>query len=222
MTALTILREQNFGFYEGKPFYARSRVSDKSGKENHRSQHQDHPDFKDVESKESMVLRMNVFLQDYLVPILHSETGGTPSTVAIVSHGIILSHLWRCFLKLLPRGSVTLSPGLSVGGGGVTPLEYLGGWSNTGFLELDVQKDHNKPTTATGNIAAPSAAPLAPEPSSLDTVRLLILQDHRLLVKTVNGKEHLKDFKRTKGGVGSSRFDESQQSIESFFKKRKV
>jgi len=216
VTALKVLREQDFGFYEGKPFYARPKRSDKSGKDTHRAQHQDDPDFRDVESKESMALRMNQFLQDYLVPLIHGASKGKDDAIAIVSHGIILSHLWRCFLKLLPTKSVTLSPGLSIGAGSITPLEYLGGWSNTGFLELDIQKQD----PAQGSAASSHKAASHPsEPQSADPPPPL--DGHSVSIKTVNGKEHLQGLKRTKG-VGSSQFDEGQKSIESFFKKRKV
>ena len=218
VTELTVLREQDFGYYEGKPFYARPRESSKSGKEHHRSQHQDDPDFKDVESKESMDRRMNDFLRDHLVPIIHEEGWTKEKTVAIVSHGIILSHLWRCLLKTLPKDSVTLSPGVSIGSGGVTPLEYLGGWSNTGYLELDLHtrspaRAHNK-----ARPTSPSQSPKLSSPSSFDKS----LSGYYVSIKTVNGKAHLQGLKRTKGGVGSAKFDEGQKSIESFFKKRKV
>ena len=218
MTTLKVLREQDLGFYEGKPFYARSRDSSKSGKDNHRSQHQDDPDFQDVESKESMDSRMNTFLRDHLVPLLHNEKREKKEVVAIVSHGIILSHLWRCFLTLLPKNSVALSPGLSVGTRGVTPLEYLGGWSNTGYLELDVQKKW----PATNNAAKASKSPPCPsETTSIDNGSTPTLREYKLIVKNVNGKEHLQGLKRTRG-VGSSKYDEGQKSIESFFKKQMV
>ena len=218
MTTLKVLREQDFGFYEGKPLYARSRDSSKSGKDNHRSQHQDDPDFQDVESKESMDSRMNTFLRDHLVPLLHNEKREKKEVVAIVSHGIILSHLWRCFLKLLPKNSVTLSPRLSVGTGGVTALEYLGGWSNTGYLELDVQKKW----PATNNAAKASRSlPCSSESPSIDDGSTPTLHEYKVIVKTVNGKEHLQGLKRTRV-VGSSKYDEGQKSIESFFKKQMV
>lgn len=218
MTALKVLREQDFGFYEGKPFYARSRDSNRSGKDSHRSDHQDDPDFKDVESRESMDTRMNIFLREYLVPLLRNEKREKKEVIAIVSHGIILSHLWRCFLKLLPKNSVSLSPGLSAGTGGVTPLEYLGGWSNTGYLELDVQKIWPE----SGNAAQPSrSSPRSSEPRSNDTGSMPTLHEHKVIIRTVNGKEHLQGLKRTRG-VGSSKYDEGQKSIDSFFKKQKV
>lgn len=220
MTALKVLREQDFGFYEGKPFYARSKVSSKSGKDTHRAQHQDDPDFKDVESKESMALRMNQFLQDHLIPLIHGMPQEKNGAIAIVSHGIILSHLWRCFLKLLPMSSVTLSPELPVGTGGVTPLEYLGGWSNTGYLELDIQKQDSVQGSAVRSHKTVSPTASHPsEPRSADIPPPL--DGYKVSIKTINGKEHLQGLKRTKG-VGSSKFDEGQKSIDSFFKKRKV
>lgn len=219
VTALQILREQDFGFYEGKPFYARPRDSNKSGKEAHRSRHHSDPDFQDVESKEAMAERMEKFLRDHLIPIIKTAGSGQDKAIAIVSHGIILSHLWRCFLRLLPKNSVTLKPGLSVGTGGVTPLEYLGGWSNTGYLELDVQK--RKQSIMGQNVSQTPTSPTT-EPRASEADSVFPLQEYKVIIKTVNGKEHLQGLKRTKGGVGSSKYDESQKPIDSFFKKRKV
>ena len=217
-TALAVLREQDFGFYEGKPFYARSRDSSKTGKENHRSQHHNDPDFKDVESKESMALRMSCFLQDHLAPAICSGMSEPNSDIVVVSHGIILSQLWRSFLKLVAKHSVTLTPGLSVGSGSVTPLEYLGGWSNTGYLELEILKKESVPTS---DLATSIPAPPVSDLSSSDNDAPPLLHHYKVVIKTVNGKEHLRGLKRTRG-VGSSKFDEGQKSIEAFFKKRKV
>lgn len=218
VTALPVLREQDFGFYEGKPFYARPKESKKSGKEYHRAQHQDDPDFKDVESKESMAQRMSTFLQDHLAPAIISEQLGLNSDIVVVSHGIILSQLWKCFLKLVARDSITLSPGLSVGTGGITPLEHLGGWSNTGYLELEILK---KKPAATIELTLSTAAPPTPDPSNADDDTCPPLYQYKIIIKAINGKEHLKGLKRTRG-VSSSKFDEGQKSIESFFKKRKT
>lgn len=217
VTVKEVLREQDFGFYEGKPFYARPRDAHKSGKENHRSQHQDDPDFQDVESKGSMDSRMNTFLAHDLLPLLFDEQQ-EENIIAVVSHGIILSHLWRCFLRLLPKNSVTLMAGLSVGKGEATPLEYLGGWSNTGYLELDIKRKSLaaiEPTKSKSSLEPPLS-------QSIDKDSLPKLHNYKVTIKMVNGKEHLQGLKRTKGGVGSSKFDEGQKSIESFFKKQKV
>ena len=218
VTALTVLREQDFGFYEGKPFYARPRDSSKSGKEHHRSQQLDNPDFRDAESKESMVTRVSGFLLHDLVPAIRNEPIERDSDIVVVSHGIILSHLWRSFLKLAAKDSITLAPELSVGTGATTPLEYLGGWSNTGYLELEILK---KESAATSDLATSTTEPPTPNPSSADSAEPPLLHQYKMTIKTVNGKEHLKGLKRTRG-VGSSKFDEGQQTIETFFKKRKA
>lgn len=220
VTALAALREQDFGFYEGNPFYARPKDSSKSGKESHRSQHQNDPDFKDVESKESMAQRMSCFLRDHLVPAIRSEPIECNANIAVVSHGIILSQLWKCFLKLVAKHSVTLGPRFSVGTGALTPLEYLGRWSNTGYLELEILKKETA-ATSDGATSSTSTAPPTPYPSNADSHPLPPLHQYNVIIKTVNGKAHLKGLKRTRG-VGSSKFDEGQQSIESFFKKTKV
>lgn len=188
-----LLREQNFGFYEGKPFYARPSGSNKSGKEEHRAQHNQEPGFQDVEPKESLMSRADMFTHEYLLPLICKDSGSREYTVAVVSHGIILNYLWRSILKLFAQRTVALAPGLSVGAAGTsTPLEYLGGWSNTGYLELDIQ---------------PVMSSKAP------AVRL------RMIIKAVNGKEHLQGLKRTRG-VGSGKHDEGQKKIESFFNKK--
>ena len=217
ITQLVVLREQDFGFYEGKPFFARPRNSNKLGKETHRSQHVDDPEFRDVESKESMKSRMDDFLNDHLVPLVRDDRAGKEETIAIVSHGIILSHLWRSLLKLIGKGRVTLAPGISADSGRVTPLEYLGGWSNTGYLELDIQITWPAETSTNDQLSLTAAA-AEPQPARSEDPSLPALG---ILVKTINGREHMKGLKRTRG-VGSSKYDEGQQKIETFFKKTKV
>lgn len=206
---LALLREQDFGFYEGKQFYARQRDSNKSGKDNHRSQHQDDPGFQDVESKESMTKRTDAFVAEHIRPLILQPLLAKDTVVAIVSHGILLSHLWRSILSMFAKQTVSLAPGLAVGGGGVTPLEYLGGWSNTGYLEVDITIPAVNTEANDGDLQ-PGYAPPSSLPSAI-----------KMLIRTVNGKEHLKGLKRARG-VGSSRYDEGQKKIESFFKKTKV
>lgn len=212
---LQVLREQDFGFYEGKLFYARPMNSKKTGKEDHRSQHSEEPDFQDVESKESMTARADSFVHDYLLPILCQDTGPREATIAVVSHGIILNHLWRSILKLFAQRTVTLAPGLAIGGGGGgTALEYLGGWSNTGYLELDVQP------VLTAKEPAVSESDTTNGPTT-PTDGLTPLPGLRMVIKAVNGKEHLQGLKRTRG-VSSGKHDEGQKKIDGFFKKNKL
>ncbi|MCJ1392496.1 hypothetical protein MMC18_005363 [Xylographa bjoerkii] len=216
---LAILREQDFGFYEGKPFYARSRDSNKSGKDSHRLQHAREPGFQDVETKEAMAIRMESFVDLHILPLLPGSHSGTDPVIIVVSHGIILSTLWRCILGQFPNQSVRLGPGLAIRGGGPTTLEHLGGWSNTGYLELDINALTSITKTTTADPAETSAAARKPGPN---TPAPRLLDGYIMTIKAVNSKDHLVGLKRTGGGVGSSKFDEGQKTIESFLKKRKV
>ena len=223
--SLPVLREQDFGFYEGKPFYTRLRDPNKSAKEDPRVQHRDDSDFKDIESKEAMEIRTKAFLEKYLAPIIQDQIQDNTSAVAVVSHGILLSHLWRNILQLLPRKNVALSPGLSAGGAGssAVPLEHLGGWSNTGYLELDLQRAEDA-LTEEWQGSMPSTLPTEsshPKPTRAD-VPLKTFGRVKMVIKSVNEKKHLNGLKRTRGGVGSSEYDGNQKTIESFFKKRKL
>ena len=215
---LNILREQDFGYYEGKPFYARVKDARKTGKDSHRAEHMNDPDFKDVESKESMALRMDQFLNEYLIPLLKKVSKVEP-TVAIVSHGIILSSLWKCILKRFEAKSVRLKPGLTIGNGDLATLEYIGGWSNTGYLEFDIQNSSLANTI--DSIDAVLASTRSSQEQAKDS-KTVVLHGWKMTIKAVNGKEHLKGLKRTGGGVGSSKYDESQKKIESFFVPKKA
>ena len=217
---LALLREQDFGFYEGKPFYARNRDSNKSGKDNHRLQHAKDPGFQDVETKEAMETRMDSFMDLHLLPVVRGSYSENDPVVMVVSHGIILSTLWRCILKQFPTQSVQLGPGLALRGGGPIALEHLGGWSNTGYVELDVKAQTSITHSTTADTAVNSV--LAEKPKLNNAVLLKSLHGYIMVIKAVNCKDHLVGLKRTGGGVGSSKFDEGQRTIESFFKKRKV
>lgn len=212
---LKVLREQDFGFYEGKPFHARSTNTTKPGKENHRSEHSGDPGFQDVESKERMTSRVDSFVHGHLLPVLCKDNGPREATVAIVSHGIILNHLWRSILKIFAQRAISLAPDLAIrDAGGSSPLEYLGGWSNTGYLELDIQPVVTARERAVSESEVTTAA-------SAEVNVLTPLSELRMVIKAVNGKEHLQGLKRTRG-VASGMHDEGQQKIESFFKKSKV
>lgn len=213
VSRLRVLREQDFGFYEGKPFYTRERNSQNLGKDIHRSHHSADPGFQDVESKESMVLRMDDFIRDHLLHLLCNEKSQDDLVVAVISHGIILSHLWRCLLKLLPRNSVALAPGLLLERKGTTILENIGAWSNTGYLELNMER------VSTDTLAADTFQSMVESQSKDPLLGAMAL---KMVIKTVNGKDHLKSLKRTRGGVGSSKYDEGQKKIDAFFKKPKI
>ncbi|PSK40066.1 2,3-bisphosphoglycerate-dependent phosphoglycerate mutase [Elsinoe australis] len=131
-----LIIEQDFGFYEGKPFYARSADSQRTGKAAHYDKHKQDPGFQDVETAESMAKRCDKFLDEFLLPAVHEDCV-EDTGVAVVAHGIILSHLWRRFLLRLSKRSITIAPEVTAAKGQII-LEHLGGWSNTGFLEVQL------------------------------------------------------------------------------------
>ncbi len=239
-----LIREQDFGFYEGKQFFERPREGNKSGKEAHQDAHRNEAGFKDVESKDSMRTRSDSFIDAHLVPVLHqvAET----HAVAVVAHGIILSHLWRALLKRFRPGRVTVGHGIETPGNAFT-LEHLGGWSNTGYLDLEVKpmieiQFVEKPSEIDPRLSHstmpadslsegkgainlpqkpsnPSVPPPIMSPTPPPVSQLL---DMSLVVKAVNSKEHLIGLKKTRGGIGSLEHDSKQKTVDSFFKKRRL
>ncbi len=252
---LPLLVEQDFGSMEGKKWYDRPSESKVSEGERVGLQGKDAMDFVDVESRKAMAKRADAFLDKHFLPLLDDALPLVNSVVAIVSHGIFLSTLWKRLLLRLPPKSVALSPELQVTAR--PSLEHLGGWANTGYLELHLEKPLREdpdattkahpaslpepsslpdtgsgigkvdlpPLTATDNTAAETSIP---ETESSKATRVPRLSTSRLTnewmttVLTINGKDHLKGLKRTGGGVGSSRHDTSQKSIDTFFKRRRV
>lgn len=216
---LPLLQEQDFGWYEGKPFHARQ-SSPKSSSNRVESPEQPEPsDFKDVESSESMTRRMGIFIQDELLPLIHAEASEAEKVICVVSHGIILSFLWKTLLKLFPQQNVALAPDLLVGNRAFMPLEHLGGWSNTGYLQLEIRQEDAVAAKASKDATNLTVASNPKAASQTSTIPLL---SFRMTILAINSKDHLIGLKRTRGGVGSSRHDEGQRKIEAFFKKPKV
>ncbi|KAF2130738.1 phosphoglycerate mutase-like protein [Dothidotthia symphoricarpi CBS 119687] len=232
---LPVIMERDFGSMEGKKPYERTQ------------EYVDSPGFVAKESKESLARRANVFLDDHLLPLLEESSEADDLVVAIVSHGIFLSSLWRCLLLRLPHKSVTFASGLMLGPR--VSLEQLGGWSNTGFLELlmtQVALEASRHTSDTPSPQVPNL-PLPTDALPADAVidkdeiaqqQLPELPSFPVLtaqksptriargctttILTVNGKDHLQNLKRAGGGFGTSRHDASQKSIQTYFKRRKL
>ncbi|KAK3070209.1 hypothetical protein LTR53_010857 [Teratosphaeriaceae sp. CCFEE 6253] len=160
------LIEQDFGFYEGKSFFVRSEAK-KSGKDAHRDVHKDDPGFVDVETKESMCKRADAFLDEHLAPLLEAENAEGCLEVAVVSHGMLLGNLWRRLLLRLPKKSLAIAPEVTAVRGTVM-LEHLGGWSNTGYLELAMSKDHSEEEAP--SVVRDAASPTQESNASADHV----------------------------------------------------
>lgn len=138
---LRILMEQDFGDLEGKKW------------SNMQADLRTKPRFMAVETKEAMSLRADAFLDDHLLPLLNVMDDGAEHTVAIVSHGIFLSTLWKRLLRRLPSRSICLAPDLR---SAASPsLEHLGGWSNTGYLELLMTRQDAASSTSKSGVSWP-------------------------------------------------------------------
>jgi broad specificity phosphatase PhoE len=218
---LPVLREQDFGSYEGQPTSARPKESMGSGTDHHRSIDIHGPSFKEIESKDAMARRMNNFLNEHLVPLVRNKPGGEP-VVIVVSHGLVLGTLWKCLLSRFKPDGVRLGQGLAIKNS-PTSLQHLGGWSNTGYMLLNIGPKPQTTTKTTVIVDGQGRKAFArTKTMQYHHVDLASLEDHLMVIKEVNSKDHLQGLKRTGGGVGSSRADESQLKIESYFKKTRV
>ena len=221
---LRVLQEQNFGSYERKPFGTRDKTAEKPTAKSKPGPRP--PDFQEAESKASLARRADRFLDEYLVPIIRETKMDREREVAVISHGILLSALWKCLLRRFALHSVTVGQGVDIQGGDVTTLEHLGAWANTGYLELNIQFQQS-----TGRLAGITEILIAEEATTKDIDRssarpnarsVTVLYDWKMTVRAVNCRDHLRGLKRTGGGVGSSKHDESQKNIDTFFKKQKT
>ena len=197
VTHIQNLREQNFGYLEGRSWQSKESPLSSEGHDQHKRPDTPSNDRQDVESKDSMKRRAQEFLDQHLFPLLVRPDKDEPLVVAIISHGMLLATLWRCILSSQPPDSVKLAPEVNA----PLSLEHLGGWSNTGYLEI--------------TLSAAATLHTETKPHSGGTV----LPKRQLTVLAVNKRVHLTGLKRTRGGVGSSQHDEKQKSIDSFFKK---
>ncbi|KAI0874935.1 histidine phosphatase superfamily [Hypoxylon argillaceum] len=150
----------------------------------------------DSESPESMRLRIGRFIDQHLSPILDQFAAGS-HTVVVVSHGIILNVLLKALLsRYSPKPASSLIIGQRPN------LEYLAPWSNTGVLQASLEP--------LGSNASPQ----------LDGTKMI-----HMVVEHTNNLDHLQGLKKTRGGIGSAKFDSRQRTMDSFFasasKKRK-
>ncbi|KIW22248.1 uncharacterized protein PV07_12154 [Cladophialophora immunda] len=206
---LELLREQDFGSLELVPWTSR------------RAQHAldprvpnpEDPCFRPQETTEAMVTRAELFLSDFILPHFASVEDAQErgqECVAVVSHGLFLSVLWQTLLRKFRGSNVTLGPNVEAWGYS-RPLEHLPSWTNTGFLEVTIQKP----------IPEVADQPRTGQPLILTDIESSALHGYSMTVHGVNSKDHLLDLKRTRGGVGSSPYDAKQQSLDGFFKRPK-
>lgn len=193
---LELLREQDFGSLELVPWASKRDDDPLTVKVPSDTD----PDFRPKETKEQMRKRADTFLDDYLSPLLAVDS--IEETIAVVSHGLFLSALWRALLTRFKTSSITLGPEIGPQSPG-RPLEYIGAWSNTGYLELEISNQKQE-------LPSDEGMPSVPE-----------YKDFSLKVLAINRRDHLSNLKRTRG-VGSATHDPRQQSIAGFFKRPKT
>lgn len=232
------LKERDFGRYEGKPFTSEEKTYNAETKEQERKSG---CQFDDVESAESLGKRSDSFIFDFLLPLFATDGLDEEYTVAVVAHGMLLSHLWRRLLLCLPRKSLSIAPEVTAARGNVI-LEHLGGWSNTGYLELAFARDkqdeikvlHQQPSASAMASPATSSTPVppaleedeatvaVPERTMSPTSGGVAVKLHRwsTTIVAVDSKQHLIGLKRQRGGIGSLAASSSQKKLDGFFSKR--
>ncbi|KAI0484073.1 phosphoglycerate mutase-like protein [Xylariaceae sp. FL0804] len=163
------------------------------------------------ETHESMRTRINRFLDDHLCPILDLYAVDKV-TVVIVAHGIILNVLWKA---LLARYPVTLS-------NQVASAEFSVAWSNTGVLQARLGRNDS---VMTQQPAIPEL-PRVLSPNGLEGQCSSTKPGLFLTLELANNVDHLQGLKKTRGGIGSAKFDSRQRTMDSFFtptsKRRKL
>ncbi|OHE93403.1 phosphoglycerate mutase [Colletotrichum orchidophilum] len=186
------LREKHFGTGEGQRFGVRSSGDRHEG----------------AEDQDSMRVRAERFVDEYLAPLFACVEGeqeqeqhvavacGTESIV-IVAHGIILGVLARVLLAAGNFGSPAT--------GSSDQQQQHFSWSNTGYLLMHVK---------TMPPVVDAKEPAAGSRSGTQEAKWPRL---KLEIVDVNCTDHLRGLKKTRGGIGSAKFDEKQKTLNAFF-----
>lgn len=195
------LRERDFRSLEGKKVGSR------------RAPRADGFRFRDPETHAEMAVRVDRFIGVHLNPILEMIQACAAEvdhgSVVVVAHGVILNVLLK---RLLTRFSTAaevekLFPGRS-------NLEWIASWRNTAYLEAVVSPKWLDPVTASTGAGGGGPAPVV----GMETVTAGSDPAVRLDIIGVNLVDHLQGLKKTRGGIGSARFDTKQKTVDSFFK----
>jgi broad specificity phosphatase PhoE len=211
---LSLLREQDFGSNELVPW------ASKRGQDSFFDRRSDvyEPGHIPKEPVDVMKKRATDFVDEYLIPLLATDDGQSQEpSVAVVSHGLFLGVLWRDLLGRFPSNSVSVSPD-AVGnefGAHFSPLEHIGIWANTAFLEIEIHH-RNIPhgfskDMHTEDSASAQSSQMRNNPHAL--------ANRTLVIKTINGHPHTQGMKKIRGGTGNVAHDPKQKDIAGFFKK---
>ncbi|KAI2632264.1 phosphoglycerate mutase-like protein [Hypoxylon sp. NC1633] len=191
------LREKDYGSSEGKKYGLKVTGNTDSVAQ------------PDSETHDSMKTRVNRFINSHLVPVVDKHVSDR-ITVIVVAHGIILGVLLKALVERFPP-SHRLTTSQS---GSQEILPEFAAWSNTGVLQAKIESSK----AATLPRSTVSRSGMVPPTDSNETVP-------HLVVEFSNNLEHLQGLKKTRGGIGSAKFDSRQRTMDSFFgspKKRKL
>lgn len=176
------------------------------------------------ESQDAMRARVERFVDgDLMLAVQHAGLedgkattagGRAHGSIVVVAHGIILNVLLRCLLTRWGPDELSKLPGA---GDASWRREWLAAWSNTGYLEAEVQVTTVPEAVTIVAQVLPDGTPSAPPLASASVVSTPVPADIKLSVKRVNCVDHLQGLKKTRGGIGSAGFDAKQKTMESFF-----
>lgn len=192
------LRERDFRSLEGTKVGSRPA----SGTDGYR--------FRDPETHAEMAVRVDRFISVHLNPVLEpvdSSAEVDHASVIIVAHGMLLNVLLK---RLLARFSTP--PEVERHFPGRSSSDWMASWRNTAYLEAVVA-----PQTTADISSGTGGATQTPTVVAASLIR----QDDppvRLRIIAVNRVDHLQGLKKTRGGIGSAKFDNKQKTVDSFFK----
>ena len=219
-TKLELIREQNFGSFEGKKSIRQD--PNVVGREDIVSE---------VESKKSLESRANAFINDHLLKLFYQTAD--EHTVAVISHGIFLKYLWKSLLCRFPSACVSLVQ--KSGAPRAPSIKNLGLWFNTAYMELDI-KQRPISLAATPQNSVPceftSNNPHNHETSSGKQSSIPVTIDSKLVqgptglklnlyILEINFCEHLRGLKKSRGGTSNLPYNPAQKNIFKFFNQRK-
>lgn len=150
--------------------------------------------FVEPETVEAMKIRITRFLEAMLAPSLDEALHSNKAqSIVVVAHGAIHTHIWRQFMSRFKSetADTTLASQSSNASLQGIPLDAF--LANTGYHEVIVSR------------RPPSSTKSAQHAYSFS-----------IAVSSINSRDHLSGLKKTKGGIGSAKFDKKQKTIQSF------
>lgn len=222
VTTTPLLREQFFGLAEGQNWRTGYATSSNS---HHNRKYK----FEQGESLEDVHARAREIVERCVVPwLVKAWRAGRDEHVVLVAHGIMISELLFALSRLQdPRAAYTRQSGHTNTGWTRMRLTFPPTFKHNSASSSDSEAlpAPDLPRLSSASLppyyrepASPSSSFSSAEsidgrfsPSAPTLPKITIRQTH------TNHTVHLNGLKRTKGGIGSEKFDERQSSLKNFF-----